>query len=229
MADTTLIIFAKHPTPGEVNTRLCPPLTPDEAARVHRVCLQAICERAFRSWSVKPIIAFAPDSATSEMRQITGPFIPLRPQGDGDLGQRIFRAAQACFQEGASRVIVLGVDSPTMPDERIEQAESALDDADVVLGPCADGGFYLLGLRRAEEDMFSGVDWGSDKVCDQTTAGATAVGLSCSVIEPWYDVDRFEDLVRAADDLRKANRLDAFVLLRTMESIVADAKGRAAS
>jgi hypothetical protein len=74
---------------------------------------------------------------------------------------------------------------------------------DAVLGPCEDGGYYLLGLRRPAPELFERIDWGGVDVADQTRRRAAEAGVDLCELPPWYDLDRFDDLERAAHDLTK--------------------------
>ncbi len=226
MATTHLLIFAKYPTPGEVMTRLCPPLNADEAADVQRACIRLLCERAFRVWPVRPTLVVSPDDSEEQFRALVGPYIPLLQQGDGDLGERLARAAGSSFDAGATEVMIIGSDSPTIPEQRLIDARDALGSSDLAIGPCDDGGFYLLALKRLHDDLFRGVEWSTDRTAHQAVAQARSLGFSVSEIAPWYDIDRFEDLARTAGDIRSAGNVDDFELLRTVESALTSAEKR---
>ncbi len=207
-------------------TRLCPPLTHEQAAAVQRACIRLLCERAFRVWPVCPKLVVSPDDSEEAFRELVGPYVPILPQGDGDLGQRLTAAATAVFAAGASELMIIGSDSPTIPQDRLTAAQSALQCSDVVIGPCDDGGFYLLALKRMHDDLLTGIDWSTNRAADQTRERASACGFSVAEIDPWYDIDRFEDLERTLADIRSGNELDDFELRTTVESALAAAKKR---
>ncbi len=223
MPTSHLLILAKYPEPGAVMTRLCPPLSPDDAARLQRSCLRLLCERAFRAWPVQPKLIFSPDDAEDRFRELVGPFIPARPQGEGDLGERMLHAAQTSFADGADEVILVGSDSPTMPAARITDVQRELQKHDAVIGPCDDGGFYVLGLKKTHDEMFSDIAWGGDQACAQTIQRLKSCGLKTTSIDPWYDIDRIDDLRRAVEDIRAAQNLDDYELFKTAESVLATA------
>lgn len=208
-------------------TRLCPPLTPQEAAGVQRACIRLLCERGFRSWQVRPALVISPDDSEREFREIVGPYVPILPQGDGDLGARLLNVAERVLSE-EPLVLLVGSDSPTLPEEFLREAATLLKTVDAVLGPCADGGFYLLGLRRVHRDMFRGVTWGTAVTAKQTLAALAKCGMSVAELDPWYDVDDTAGLRRAADDLRRADAPDGFELLRTLEQALQAAERRRA-
>lgn len=225
---TKLLIFAKHPTPGEVMTRLCPPLTPEQAAAVQRACIRLLCERAFRSWPVRPVLVISPDDAGPAFRRIVGPYIPIITQGDGDLGARLTRASKAAMQDNAPQVLIIGSDSPTLPARMLTEARKQLKKSDVVIGPCEDGGFYLIGLKRVDDNMLSNIDWSSDQVTSQTKERVAGCGMTVAMLEPWYDLDRPADLRRAVQDIRAADGRDDLELLGVLEEVLAAAYERKA-
>jgi len=212
VANAKLLIFSKYPAAGRVMTRLCPPLTHLDAARVQRSCIRVVCERAYRSWPVRPELVVSPDDSVSAFREIVGPLIPIAAQGDGDLGARIARAASAALAAGEPTVLIVGTDSPTMPTHLLSAAVAALNSSDVVIGPTEDGGFFLVGLSKYAEGMFADIEWGSDQVSAQTTARASSCGLGVTILEPWYDLDRIADLERAVGEIRDGGPPEAVEL-----------------
>lgn len=125
------------------------------------------------------------------------------PQGGGTLGDRLIRAVGRASRESQGPAILLGADSPTLPPEYINRAGDLLDTHDVVLGSCADGGYYLLGLRRPCDSLFLGIEWGTERVAQQTRGRAEDAELKLAELPEWYDLDRYDDLSAAANDLAK--------------------------
>lgn len=203
-------------------TRLCPPLTHEQAATVHRACVSLLCERAFRAWPVRPTLAITPDDAEARFREFTGPFIAIMGQGDGDLGERLARAAKTALDDATPAVLIIGSDSPTMPARLIDDALSQLAKSDVVIGPCEDGGIYVIGMKRADDRLFEGIDWSTDRVAEQLKASATRCGMTVAELETWYDIDRPADLERALSDMHDADELDDYALRRVLEDLLAD-------
>lgn len=120
----------------------------------------------------------------------------LRVQAGADLGERMATAFAECFDDGFRAVVVVGIDSPTLPDVVIADAFRSLAEADCVLGPCDDGGYYLLGLSRKAPELFEGVDWGTERVLEQTRARARDAGLRTVELPVWFDIDLPDDLAR---------------------------------
>ena len=203
MKNVYTLIFAKYPQPGRVKTRMVPPLTAKQAATLHQRSLHAVCEKVSALKDIETILVVTPDDQLEN-------FQPVLPdcagdywsQGAGDLGERLIRAVDRAFSEKADAVILLGADSPTLPIEFLQKTIERLSNHDAVVGPCEDGGYYLLALSKPQPELFDDIDWGSDNVADQTRGRATATNIDLFVLRTWYDLDRVEDLVRAQRDLQ---------------------------
>jgi uncharacterized protein len=189
-ADRVLGLFAKEPVPGRVKTRLTS--DPARAARVAEAFLLDLLDR-FRAVEARLILAYSPPTALPYFRQIIDGRIALLPQVDGDLGRRMAAFFTTQLAAGASRVVLLGTDSPTVPLDHIEQAFAALAEADLVLGPATDGGYYLVGCARRVPPVFDGVAWGTADVLRQTVDRLADPGYRLALLPPWYDVDTPDD------------------------------------
>lgn len=219
--DAALILFAKAPIPGQVKTRLCPPLTPDEAASLHgSFVLDAIerstfdvrrsnryAERSRRSLEprtsnfVDLFVACAPSANHVFFKIIAERHgVHLLDQVGEDLGARMDQAFRAIFARGYQRVLVVGTDLPSLPGACYTQAFTLLADHDLVLGPSLDGGYYLIGLRRPAPELFVGMPWSTDRVFALTRAKAEALGLKTGLLPTWRDVDTIEDLLALIDE-----------------------------
>lgn len=202
MPGITALIFAKYPTPGMVNTRMAPPLTIEQASELHEACLRVVWERWRRLDGLRLKLVVTPDERADDLCHVLGAGTgDVWEQGKGDLGARMLRAVDRSLTAGASGVILLGSDSPTLPQSTLESAVASLAEHEGILGPCEDGGYYLLGLRRRCPALFREVLWGQAGVADQTRARAAAEGLDLFQLPVWYDLDRFEDLERALWDV----------------------------
>jgi len=195
-----LVVFAKRPRPGEVKTRLCPPLTLEQAADLAAAFLHdtLLIGEHLAGW--ERVLAYAPWGARRVMAALA-PGWRLLVQRGADLGERLEDAVGGLFGRGIDRVLVIGADSPQLPPERLGEAAAALERARVVLGPTEDGGYYLIGLRRWGRGMLAGVRWGTEHALADTLARAERLGLRCELLEPSYDVDEIDDLRRLARDL----------------------------
>ena len=207
-----LVIFAKAPIPGEVNTRLCPPLTPDEAATLHGSFVLDMLERtklaiATLQLSFHRFLACAPSSELvffKIMEERQG--VRLLDQVGENLGQRLHRTFVDLFAKGYKQVIIVGTDVPTLPLSVYQEAFAMLGRSDVVLGPALDGGYYLIGLTRPAENLFAGVPWSTDQVLAVTQQQAKALGLSVGLTTAWRDVDTIADLQSLIAECREDNK-----------------------
>ena len=195
-----LVVFAKRPWPGEVKTRLCPPLTPAQGAVLAEAFLRDTLLLADGLPNWQRLLAYAPRGARETMAALATRW-RLRLQRGEDLGERLEETVGQLFAAGVEQVIVLGSDSPHLPAVRLREAEAALDRADLVLGPTEDGGYYLVGLSRWRAGLFEGVRWSTDHALADTLARAKALGLSCELGEMGYDVDDLGGLRRLAGEL----------------------------
>src|SRR4029077_19526241 len=155
-----LVIFAKAPIPGEVKTRLCPPLTPDEAATLHGSFVLDMLERSKLAVATLQLpfhryLACAPSSDLvffKIMEERQG--VRLLDQVGEDLGLRMHHTFVDLFTKGYKQVIIVGTDVPTLPLSVYQEAFAILGRSDVVLGPALDGGYYLIGLKQPTEKLF---------------------------------------------------------------------------
>ena len=188
-----LLIFVKEPVAGQVKTRLAAEIGAEAAAHVYRRCVERMLER-ISALQAETVLCVEPAEAIGRIRKWLSPVRPAAPQCGATLGERLFDAAQRAFTEGACRVVMIGTDSPWIDDALIEKAFLSLGQADLVLGPAKDGGYYLVGLSQPAPDLFDGISWSTGRVLDQTLAKARALGLTVSLLPEGYDIDRLTDL-----------------------------------
>ena len=190
-------IVAKAPQVGEVKTRLCPPLSPAEAAALSAAFLEDTVDLVRGCRGARGAFVFTPADREPYFAGLAPEFLRVAQQGP-DLGARLQHAFAALFATGATAVIALGADAPTLPIASIAEALRRLADehVDAVLGPSDDGGYYLIGLRRPQPPLFDGIAWSTPAVRDQTMAAASAAGLTVSLLPAWFDVDTAADLER---------------------------------
>jgi len=211
---TSLAIFAKMPRPGGVKTRLVPPLTATEAAAVHEACLRDVVARA-RTVTDDLRVFHDGVAGAREYFEQGFPDLPLESQAVGDLGARLDDAFERMFAAGSQRAVIIGADSPTMPESVLAESLSVASDSDVLLGPAMDGGYYLVSLRKASwpraRTLFMGIDWSTERVLEQTLDRAEQAGLGWTLLDPWYDIDRIEDLRLAAEHTSPDSHLAALI------------------
>jgi hypothetical protein len=197
-----LIAVTKRPQAGQTKTRLCPPLSPRQAAELYSGFIVDTLALMARVDRVEPVVAYAPATAESYFRELAGPHFLLMPQVGNELGQRLNHVLNRCLEMGYDQVAVMNSDSPTMPPHYLRQAFGSLDKpaVDVVLGPTDDGGYYLIGLKRPCPRLFD-VTMSTPTVLQETLALARAQGLRTECLPTWYDVDTVQDLRRLVAEL----------------------------
>jgi len=191
-----LFVMAKDPRAGQVKTRLCPPLTPETAARLYQCFLADVLDLAAGVPGVDPVVAFSPADAHQEFTRLTAGRFRLIPQAGADLGARLENTFRVLFQQGYERVAAVSTDSPDLPLEYLREAFERLDDAPVILGPCPDGGYYLIGLSRLIPELFRDMPWSTERVVSETEARARSLGAAVRRLPEWHDVDTAADLDR---------------------------------
>ena len=211
--------MAKQPRPGYTKTRLSPPLSAEEAAELYRCFLRDKLAQMAQVEGVQRAVAFLPPEAREYFAALAPGFALIRQKGR-DLAERLRNVFANAFAQGYRQVLAIDGDSPTLPVAYLRQGFRRLDDpaVDVVLGPCEDGGYYAIGMKRLHPTLFD-VTMSTPHVLRDTLAQAERAGLRVALLPTWYDVDTPADLERlraelAASGAGKAPRTAAF--LRTI-------------
>ncbi|MGD8211371.1 MAG: TIGR04283 family arsenosugar biosynthesis glycosyltransferase [Desulfobacterales bacterium] len=196
-----LIIFTRYPQPGTTKTRMIPKLGDEGAAELQRQMTEHIVSRvtgntALRSTSVE--VRFEGGNKHL-MAAWLGTGFDYSPQGNGDIGIRMSRAFEDGFGNGYASVVIIGSDIPDITGDIVNKAFDELRRHDLVLGPAADGGYYLIAMGKtvfiqAAARLFGGIRWGTEGVLSQTLAAADRLSLSFFLLDTLADVDRPEDL-----------------------------------
>ena len=196
----SVLIFAKYPEPGKVKTRLGAQIGYDVAAGFYRLFLEQTLALSAKLNAVDVFLAVEPEERIKDFLSLIPTENEVFPQCGENLGQRLISAFEHVFSKQAGKVIALGSDSPTLPGSYIMQAFESLDHHDVVLGPADDGGYYLIGIKKAREALFQDIDWSTNSVLKTTIRRVRKLGLNYSLLDSWYDVDALDSLRRAARD-----------------------------
>lgn len=182
-----VVLFTRYPEPGRAKTRLIPALGADGAARLHRML------------SERTVTAVRDSGLTLEVRSTGAPvadFVAwlgtdaVVDQGEGGLGERLARAGPPY------PTVFIGADAPDLTPALLRNAADALLHTPAVVGPAADGGYWLLGLAQAVDGVFDAIDWSTVAVCEQTLARLAAAGIDPVLLPVLADCDRPEDLAR---------------------------------
>jgi hypothetical protein len=198
-----LLVVAKRPAPGHTKTRLSPPLAPHQAAALYECFLRDTLDLMRQVPAVKPVIAYLPLGEESYFANLA-PDFELLLQAGPDLGARLDHALTHYLQNGYQRAVIMDSDSPTLPLSTLQAAFNGLDEAEVVLGPCDDGGYYLIGLKQPAPRLLREVQMSTPNVTADTLALAAQAGLSVKILPTWYDVDDAATLSRLLIELADA-------------------------
>ena len=194
-ADGAIIIFAKAPVPGAVKTRMCPPLTPDEAASLHGSLVMDAVERTRPLRGVDVFLACTPGMEHPFFQTLAARHrIHLCDQVGEDLGQRMDHALTAAFTRGYASALLAGTDIPNLSAGHYQRANALLQTADVVLGPTEDGGYYLVGAKHPVPALFADIPWSTGGVLAHSLARAEQAGLVVGLLDPERDLDTFDDV-----------------------------------
>jgi rSAM/selenodomain-associated transferase 1 len=229
-----LAVMTKAPEAGRVKTRLVPPLTPEEAAELNRCFLRdtaAAISSACSACSRRPVgdaknrgesrashseaataracgvAVYTPVGAESAYTNILPIDFSLLLQRGDTFGERLYFAIEDLFRCGFASVCLIDSDSPTVPAEHFAEAVEALSTSEdrVVLGPTDDGGYYLIGVKKAHRHLFEQIDWSTERVLNQTIHRATEIGREVKLLPTGYDVDDGASLRRLCDELLGKN------------------------
>ncbi|CCG98985.1 hypothetical protein FAES_0974 [Fibrella aestuarina BUZ 2] len=193
MATHHLIIFVKNPIPGTVKTRIARTVGNDRAVQVYRHLLQ----------HTQQITRYTPYTKAVYYADFINPgdgwngYEKALQVGD-DLGERMANAFREQFAARAEKIVIIGSDCLTITEDHLAQAFRALDQADVVIGPATDGGYYLLGMKRLHDDLFIDMPWSQPDLLDRTKALLAANGQTVALLPELTDIDEWADYERYA-------------------------------
>jgi rSAM/selenodomain-associated transferase 1 len=204
MPSNALIVVAKRPAPGQTKTRLSPPLIPEQASSLYECFLRDTLDLVRQVPGVKPVIAYSPRGERDYFSRLAPDFDLLQQVGL-DLGDRLDNALTHYLRLGYPNVVIMDSDSPTLPAAYLVSAFGVLDDgADAVVGPCDDGGYYLIGLKRPCPRLLRGVRMSTPNVTADTLVIAAEENLKVGLLPVWYDVDDHLSLKRLCAELTAA-------------------------
>lgn len=204
-----VVVIAKEPVPGRVKTRLTPPFTPDDAASLARAALADTLAAAAAAPLTRQVLAL--DGAP-------GDWLPagfdVVPQRSGGLDERLAAAFADTHARLPLPMVLIGMDTPQVtPGLLVEAAQSLVSgEADAVFGPAADGGFWLLGLRRPDRSLLAGVPMSRPDTGRHQLDRLTSAGLRVAMMPELTDVDTFREAELIADMIPRSRFAAAFRL-----------------
>ena len=194
MNTTSIVVIAKSPAPGRVKTRLCPPCTPIEAAHIAEAALS----------DTLSVVADTP--ATARILALDGPPGPWIPEGFvivPQIGQGLDERLANAFAAVTGPALLIGMDTPHVSRDQLTSAARELHTpgVDAVLGPAEDGGWWTIGLRRADPRVFIGVPMSTDHTCRDQRTRLDRLGYRTTIVDTMRDVDTFSDVLDVASTL----------------------------
>ena len=190
-----IVVFAREPVLGQVKTRLEPVLGEAGCLELYRSMLSRILATVRQS-SLAPLALWVSSNASHELFLSYCNKRDIHLQKGQDLGQKMARAAQECLADDCvDSLLIIGADCPAMDANYLAAALEALQAGNqVVIGPARDGGYVLIGLNSPHEQLFRDIEWGTERVLEQTLAHINTAKLPCHLLESLWDVDSPEDL-----------------------------------
>lgn len=197
---TAILVFARAPVAGAAKTRLIPALGAEGAARLHRRLTEHALATATAAAAAVQLWC-TPDSDHPFFTACAKCYpIELRTQVGATLGERLVFAVVGELRK-RDAIVVIGTDCPALTPQHLRTAMQALADHDAVIHPADDGGYVLIGLARTCPEAFAGIDWGSDRVFNQTMDNFSRAGRRVSIQETLWDVDTPADVERLVQSL----------------------------
>ena len=221
--ENVLIVFIKYPEPGKVKTRLAKDIGNEKACAIYKLLAEGVIKNVaqenLKTYDVH--IFFTPADKENEIKNWLKSILDynqgiktqFRTQEGRNLGEKMSNAFKEILQEkGCKKCIIIGTDCPEIDATLIENAFGVLKEKDIVIGPCKDGGYYLLGMsipvpvsikQGFISDLFVDIDWSTDRVFKQTMEKVRKNNLSCGILKTLMDIDTIEDLYRERGHLLK--------------------------
>ncbi len=200
------IIFAKYPHPGKVKTRLAATLGEKSAVKLYKLFAEKLIKLIRHMPDMRKYI-FHPDEEDGKLMRRWGGirFFYGLQKGD-DLGIRMKNAFKMVFSHGAKKAVIVGTDVPDITRGIIREAFQSLDTCDLVIGPSLDGGYYLLGMKQPNEELFQDISWSTASVYVETLRKISRQGKSCFILPALIDVDSEADLKRWIQESRQGSQ-----------------------
>ncbi|MFB9565386.1 DUF2064 domain-containing protein [Saccharopolyspora hordei] len=202
---TALLVVAKSPVPGRVKTRLCPPATHAEAARIAAASLLDTMDAVRRTERSRPVVALAGDLDAgvdaAALRTALRGWTVLGQRGDGFPARLAAAHADTAAAHPGLPVVQIGMDTPQVTPELLAEACAALDGADEALGLAEDGSWWVIGFRDpAAARLLASVPTSRPDTGTRTLAALRAAGLRVALLPELTDVDTMDDALRVADE-----------------------------
>jgi uncharacterized protein len=189
--NNALLIFMKNLIYGQVKTRLAATVGNESAVKIYQQLLKH-CHAVFKNISADKIVFYS-DFIEEDIWK-NDEFEKEIQQGN-DLGERMRNAFILAFEKTYEKVIIVGTDCPQIDENILKNAFTKLDDHDIIIGPSTDGGYYLLGMKKAEPFLFENIKWSTGSVLKETISHCNKNNWSYFLLPELTDIDEEKDLV----------------------------------
>lgn len=210
-----ILVYVKFPEKGKVKTRLARDIGNEQAIELYKCFILDIVE-TLSTLPQRACICYAPEESGRVFRDWLGDNFLYAPQQGENLGARMTHSFQQIFQQGFKKALLIGSDSPDLPEDIFIRAFKELETYDMVIGPASDGGYYISGFRENSfsPQVLEGISWSTEVVFDQTCKNIEEEGLIYSKLPVWHDIDTLPGLQafyeRNSDNPQRAKRTMAY-------------------
>jgi rSAM/selenodomain-associated transferase 1 len=191
LSSTALVIFVRNPILGQVKTRLAKDIGDERALAIYLQLLEHTL-KITRSLSFRKFIYYADEVSDYDLWSVPG--YTKRMQSGTNLGERMLNSFKELFEQGFTRIVIIGSDCLQLQTENLQEAVTLLESNTAVIGPASDGGYYLLGLTKLYPDLFVNKPWSTDQVLTKTIDDFNNQGISYALLEELSDIDDITDL-----------------------------------
>jgi rSAM/selenodomain-associated transferase 1 len=190
-----ILFFVKYPFTGEVKSRLANKFGKNLTSTLYQMFVEDLLTMLKKS-DYPVLICYYPPDNIKQIQEWLGDNYRYFPQKGNDLGERLKNNFIQGFKSGFDNLIVIGSDSPDLPEDIIKKSIHKLIEFDSVIGPCRDGGYYLIGFKEESfsPTFFEGINWSTSSVFEKTIEKLKTNSIRTFILESWSDVDTFDDL-----------------------------------
>lgn len=202
-----VILMSRAPIPGKTKTRLESHLKKEECAELHKAFLKDINTKFLNlkkeNNRIDLYLSFTPGKEETSFAGFISSDFTRIPQTGSDLGEKMYNALNDAYQLSDLPVIIIGSDLPLLDIEIFTEAFAGLKERDLVIGPSADGGYYLIGMKKPQKFLFNSGNWGNSNVLQQTIKEASRHNLKIHFLPEASDIDTFKELLQLRSELIK--------------------------
>ncbi len=198
----SILVMAREPAPGRVKTRLSPPLSHQLASYLYEAMLSDTIDIVI-SLKGAGMYLFVEPQNSPYFDRYGGMGISILPQSGINLGEKMENAAKLVWEQSKNPLIIIGTDIPLLTPSIITRSVAMLESTDIVIGPCDDGGYYLIGMRDFTSVPFQQIPWSTDRVLKSTIAKLEEGALSFSFTEELFDIDTARDIEKYVQHIAK--------------------------